>query len=64
MFLAALNGTKVLVSEDIAPHLSGHFRLSRLKQVSDSLQSTTLELQCWFDGIDKPWRMFKFKVQD
>ena len=63
-FLVSSNGAKVLVSKDRATQLRGHFTLNKLGQVSDSLKSRTLELQCYFDGIDKPWRMFKFELQN
>ena len=64
IFLSSPNGAKHLVSETKTTSIDGHFRLSRLKQIADSTKAKTLELQCLFDGIDKPWRMFKFEIQD
>lgn len=64
LFLASASGDKILVSEDKATNIIGHFPLSRLKKIADSTKAKTLELRCLFDGIEKPWRMFKFKIQN
>jgi hypothetical protein len=52
------------VSKYKADYLRGHFNLERLKEIADSAKTDTWELQCIFERIDKPWRMFKFKVQE
>ena len=64
LFVVCPDNSKIQVSQDTSEQLAGHFYANRLKQIRDSLQCETLELQCFYDNEKDAWKMFKFKLNN